>query len=203
MEVNKSNGFSFELFNNYNVSPVKSDYANRQNVSFRRRCRSECLQMTPIIGIPIEIPNKVYETRSNFPNVLNKPNIRRSSTEKRSVTDKRIINKDHIKENLKSMSAKSNGPEIYDIRESYIREIELLKDRPTNISSQKWESQTSLDQINNKHRLHNEFYKRRVRTRTRSESEPHEIYNSKPINTFENNVRDEVSLIICFMYIII
>lgn len=197
MEVNKSNGYSFELFNNHNVSPVKTEFANRQNVSFRRRCRSECLQMTPIIGIPIEIPNKIYETRSHFTNMLSKPNIRRSSTtEKRNMNEKRLVNKDHIKENLKSKSAKSYGPEIYDIRESYIREIELLKDRPTNISSQKLsESQTSLDQFNHKNSLHSELYKRRIRTRTRSESEPHEIYNSKPNNTFDNNVRDDVSII--------
>lgn len=199
MEVNKTNGYSYELFNsniNPNASPIKSEYSKTQNVTFRRRCRSECLQMTPIIGIPLEISSRVCETRCNTNNIglLNKSNMRRTSTDKKNLIDKKSM-KDHTKENLTSTISKSSSPDIYDIRESYIREIELLKDIPTNVTSQKRsEYQTGLDQGMHKNRFHSEFYKRRVRTRTRSESEPHEIYNTKPTNSIDNNLRDDVSI---------
>lgn len=201
MEINK-NGVGGTLYeSNYTQNSIKtattqgatSPHQHQQHkITVRRRCRSESLQ---IPSLPGQTSNK------------NKNNINSVAQQQMNGTKKLFpiieqngrgrscSGKDNIKENILQSSALLNfevlsgkGPEISDLKEAYLNDMEMYKEHVKNSHfNHKNNHVLDFDKLFDNHKR---------RARTRSESEPHEIYHTK-YNQNQNigtNERNEIRM---------
>lgn len=181
MEINK-NGVGGTLYeSNYTQNSIKtatpqgaaSPHQHQQHkVTVRRRCRSESLQIPSLPGhtsnknknnMSSVAQQQINGTKKLFP-IIEQNGRGRSS------------GKDNIKENILQSSALLNfevlsgkGPEISDLKEAYLNDMELYKEHVKN-SHFNHKNVLDFDKLFDNHKR---------RARTRSESEPHEIYHTK------------------------
>lgn len=200
MEINK-NGVGGTLYEtNYTQNSIKSaatqgttsPHQQQHKVTIRRRCRSESLQIPSLTGqtsnknknnINLTAQQQMNGTKKLFP-IIEQNGRGRSCS-----------GKDNIKENILQSSALLNfevlsgkGPEISDLKEAYLNDMELYKERVKNSHFNHKNNQVlDFDKLFDNHKR---------RARTRSESEPHEIYHTK-YNQNQNvgsNERNEIRL---------
>lgn len=183
MEVNK-NGVGGTLYeSNYTQNAIKSatpqvsttPHQQHKVTTTRRRCRSESLQIPSLTGqnsnknknnMSLTGQQQLNGTKKLFP-IIEQNGRGRSCS-----------GKDNIKENILQSSALLNfevlsgkGPEISDLKEAYLNDMELYKEHVKNSHFNHKNNQVlDFDKLFDNHKR---------RARTRSESEPHEIYHTK------------------------
>lgn len=193
MEINK-NGVGGTLYENYTQNSIKtatqqgatSPHQQQHKVTIhRRRCRSESLQ---IPSLPGQTSNKNKAAQQQMNGTKKLFPIIEQNGRGRSCSGK-----DNIKENILQSPALINfeglsgkGPEISDLKEAYLNDMELYKEHvKNNHFNHKNNHVLDFDKLFDNHKR---------RARTRSESEPHEIYHTKYNQNLGNNERIEMRM---------
>lgn len=206
MEVNKPNVYICEpaFHNNHSANAKSGSAKTRPHVTLRRRCRSECLQMIPVLGATPTLLNvdqnptstddrSLQNKATNRRTIFTKSNNHNGSMQHNNHSQQ--PQKNHTKENM--LLDLLNSSQTQNIHEGYLCDLEKYKEKQMTLNL------TTNGKLGNKKSTEKSYLngdsfstdpnKRRVRTR--SESEPHEIYNTKYSVTAENRrTYEDVSL---------